>query len=743
MSSSSSNVVSLSVAARPAAAPVYGRQPAALIKLQERMLPELTALLAGVFDAADDALYELAGKAEGNGEQDAYFESMRELRLQRRNVERRMDDCVRNQFRLLCGTADTASGSFSADELSLLEKDELEEQVAVDSMVSKCMGMHAIGVTQLALRVGAALGKEIEVRENPLGPHTLCKAFAEACTPIGMDIKAKLILFKLFDRQVIAQLGRFYTTANDLLIGEGLLPQGGRASQSARRSASSSATPAQAGRSAADLNAATPAVDDQAERVFAGLQNLLSRALPRQQLDAGLDLLPRNQLMDVLAELQHNQLQAPMAAAPGAANIQDAIQAISGSRWPMAQYRVGQVEEDAINLVGMLFQFVLEDRNLAAPLKALLARLQIPMIKVAMLDKSFFSRGGHPARKLLNELATAGLGWTGGDDYERDPLYKRIENIVEKVLNDFNDDPSVFEPLLSDFLAFKEAEQRRASLVQQRLLDAEAGRAKSELARETVDTLLAEKLGDEQWPDIVLRLLQEAWSNVLFMAYLREGENSESWRNAVATVDQLLWSSRAPESDEDRKKLLALLPNLLRNLRQGLTAINHDAFQTSQLLTALEGVHLLHLRRKEAPADTSSVTNSGGDTVMARLQGALAESRRAIGKREDAPVGVEAPATTPVSADALAQVENLKLGAWLEINQGDDRRFRCRLAAVIKATGKYIFVNRGGMKVAERSRLELARELESGLITVMDDGLLFDRALASVIGNLRDMKPKV
>ena len=72
---------------------------------------------------------------------------------------------------------------------------------------------------------------------------------------------------------------------------------------------------------------------------------------------------------------------------------------------------IGRIDDDAINLVSMLFEFILDDRQLPTPMKALLARLQIPMLKVVVLDKSFFSRGGHSARRLLNELATAAIGW--------------------------------------------------------------------------------------------------------------------------------------------------------------------------------------------------------------------------------------------------------------------------------------------------------------------------------------------
>ncbi|HEB28050.1 MAG TPA: DUF1631 family protein, partial [Porticoccus sp.] len=79
-------------------------------------------------------------------------------------------------------------------------------------------------------------------------------------------------------------------------------------------------------------------------------------------------------------------------------------------------------------------------------------------------------------------------------------------------------------------------------------------------------------------------------------------------------------------------------------------------------------------------------------------------------------------------------------GNWVELHQDDGKKFRCRLAAIIRSTGKYIFVNRSGMKVAEYHRQGLAVAIKNGQISTLDEGLLFDRALESVIGNLRSMK---
>src|SRR4029077_14890880 len=85
--------------------------------------------------------------------------------------------------------------------------------------------------------------------------------------------------------------------------------------------------------------------------------------------------------------------------------------------------KANQLESMTIEMVAMLFDFIFETRDLPDGIKALLARLQIPVLKAAMLDGAFFAKKSHPSRLLVNELAHAGLGLSpamGPDD----PLYK-------------------------------------------------------------------------------------------------------------------------------------------------------------------------------------------------------------------------------------------------------------------------------------------------------------------------------
>src|SRR5690554_7630649 len=99
-----------------------------------------------------------------------------------------------------------------------------------------------------------------------------------------------------------------------------------------------------------------------------------------------------------------------------------------------------------LNLVSMLFDFIFDDQALATEIKALIGRLQIPFLKTAIADKSFFSNEQHPARLFLNALARAGSQWSKSQGVS-DPLYRLIRESVFKMLNDFDLDASLFERL--------------------------------------------------------------------------------------------------------------------------------------------------------------------------------------------------------------------------------------------------------------------------------------------------------
>ncbi|MCY1533561.1 hypothetical protein D9M68_688970 [compost metagenome] len=247
------------------------------------------------------------------------------------------------------------------------------------------------------------------------------------------------------------------------------------------------------------------------------------------------------------------------------------------------------------------------------------------------------------------------------------------------------------------------------------------------------------------------------------LACLKHGVGSDEWQAALATMDDLVWSVEPHEDPEARLRLLELVPGLLKALREGMASAAFDPFSTGEFFSQLEALHVQAFQRfkrampgAEKP-ETEPAMDEGQRAALAEAGIELPLLELPPAEDADAPAMVEVveeiillapgesravePETILADDDEyLLQVDNLRVGSWVEFQEDEEHKLRCKLAAVIKPTGKFIFVNRTGMKVLEKTRMGLAVEFRRNAIRLLDDALLFDRALESVIGNLRKLK---
>ena len=838
---------------------ILARLPAAMHSLRDKARQQLQGLLRDLFDKVDDAMFELADKANNNHEQNLYFDSMREVRLRRRAMETAFFRSIDVRFAQLLDhnayreEVQTETKEFSLDDLSLVKNDDLEEMVAIEGMINKANEQFAEPIQHLTLRIDHLVPVKVYQKNNPLGVDVICNAFNDAAKSLAIDVKAKLVLFKLFDNMVMTKLGGLFQSLNQLLIEANILPSLKQTARTNKRPTAPAAHEHYGSGLSASINAENVSqsqhsaatnshnisnitYDEQTNQVLHTLRDLLGSrggSSAATEHAAGPEIASQD-LVKILSLAQHQNTYAQAPISSGAPiNIRELLQNLLSNEQQKPQ-AINQVDDDVINLVSMMFDFILDDRNLAAPMKALIGRLQIPMVKVAIADKTFFSKGGHPARRLLNEMAMAALGWQEtseanfhSDGQRKDSLYNKMESTVQAILSDFETDMTIFNNLLTEFRSFLEKDKRRAQILEQRTIDAEDGKAKSERARLQVDFVLNRLTSGHDLPIPAQKLLRDAWGNVLFIISLKQGIESSEWQAGIRTAQQLVWSLTAPMSKENRQGLLRLVPQLLQKLREGLEDISYSPFETTQLFKQLETLHLARLRsvpkideiapvaakpqvkptdiaapvvtltnvkvaeipavaiKADVPpvkavvaevinvpaqnisanddveqgstqsaevAQEVSVVDSASESVVIPLVeevivaqveplvpvGASLESLETFVVANEEPPVVVSPDSLPEGDQHLALVGNITQGSWFEMQSEDGQKFRSRLAAIIRATGKYIFVNRSGVKVAEETRMTLALALKSGRMQILDDGMLFDRALEAVIGNLRN-----
>jgi hypothetical protein len=722
------------------------RLPVVLLQVRDKAAQQLKEALQALFDNADDTLFEMADRAQNNTEQNTFFEAMRDLRLKRKSIERGFLDKFYEAFLRLGQyqiTEPVIAAPVSFDKLALVHNDDLEKTVAVNAMVAKVLSRDGVALGQLTTRLNQLITQPLSDDANPMGPAMLCDFFLQAGRSLGVEIKVKLIILKLFEKYVLADADHLYLEANQLLIATGVLPE--LKALPARRASDRAARQTRVANLAdPELAQAADKLDKGVQEVFSALQDLLlqlrGNLAPRHEPNA--EARPISS-QDLLRLLSHLQQYVPLPDAQDDFDLRNQLeQLLTRVSVKSGKFRVvGVGDEDVINLIAMLFEFILDDRNLPLSLRALIGRLQIPMLKVAVIDKSFFSRGSHPARRLLNEIASAAMGWGGRDDYQRDSLYVRVEQIVQRLLNDFVDDPAIFSELLVDFLAFTSDERRRSELLEQRTRDAEEGRARAELARQRVQQELNHRLMGKTLPEVVVRLLQEAWSKVLLLTCLKHGDESGEWQAGLTAMDDLIWSVEFHEEPEARQRLLDLVPGLLKALREGLASAAFDPFATGEFFSQLEALHVQafqHFSKMQDEVVEGGILEAGSDGVQGPSMIEVVEEIILIAPGDQ--LHSEPLQGLPVDDAGLLQVDMLRVGCWVEIQEDEEHKLRCKLATIVEPVGRYVFVNRTGMKVLEKTRMGLAVEFRRGAIRMLDDALLFDRALESVIGNLRKLK---
>lgn len=718
--------------------------PAEVTRIRDTVVAGLGDLLQGAFDAVDDSLFELANNARSNNEQNRYFEAMREIRIKRKGVERQFQNSVAGLFadppRTGQTQGETPAYSTSADTLSLVGDEDLEEQVALNAMIGKARAHFQGPLLQLQARFSEVYpDASDEAPVNPMAPEHLCGAFIEAIHALEIQIRERLILLKQFDRYVVSNLGMLLDEANRILIQAGIIPNfryHGKSGQQAKKK-NTQASPTASQSSAESPGTDGAAAGEEASPVFEQIRQMLAlqranAGIPHRSSDTRIRVVGHAELASLLSAIPLADSYSPdgdlSEGEPVTVDLRSIVEQLlartksEDGRKPA----LNEVDEDLINLVSMLFEFILDDYNLSAPVQVLISRMQIPILKVVIRDKSFFSQASHPARKLLNSLARAGIGWSKSDEKAKDKLYNQIHETVQRILNEFDGDISLFETLNREFEQFLERENRKASLVEQRTRESERGRIKSQQAQHTVDTILRKKIARHRLPEVVRDLLVNGWSRFMFLAYLRD-DVEHRWQESVKVVDDLIWCLHPHNGDDERDQWVRVVPGLLKTLRAGLEEVSYNSSRLDETMGRLKHELAEAFRTNpvtETVQESSEAATETGeeDELPGTRKNAVARQR----ELEDAAI-----------AEFVAQIDSIETGDWVEFRLVNGASFRCKLSAIIEEADSFVFVNRMGLKVIEKTRLELAHEMRRGRLTLLEQGALIDRALDAVVDSLR------
>jgi hypothetical protein len=414
-------------------------------------------------------------------------------------------------------------------------------------------------------------------------------------------------------------------------------------------------------------------------------------------------------LLDLLARMEpalqaHAQAQTPFAvqsgaeAPAGAGALPHNVFYLPRFAQSLPKGSLSRGDESTLGLLSRVFETVLLDDSIPPPTRELLRVLQVPVLKAALLDKTFFFEEAHPARRLVDLLSR--MGWEQRKDGD-DPLFQAMQRSVERV---GEARPGAFAEAVAELeagIALDESAQEQAiaapvatALRQEKLQVA------TRAARDAV--ALRVQAGDVE--QVVSGFLEQRWTTVMTFAYSIEGDKPGAVGKATRAMDDLIWSVKPKQTQEQRKALIGKLPRLLSALNKWLDAIKWQDAERLQFFAHLAECHASIVR---APIELSPERQ-----LELAVEAAQQDALRRV-ELEQAAAEQEA-----AHRQMISPVDGLERGMCFEFRTADGAR-KVKLSWVSPLRTLFIFSGAGRREAFSLSAEKLAAMLHEGRARVL------------------------
>ena len=755
--------------------------------------------LVPVLDEFEICLVRQASKARAGEPGQRSLESVRKLKSTRSELLPRLilaleDGVARLDQRAIGAPKKAAPTKLSLQDMELVGSTDLDESLTLQDIAARLEARHSLALYELGHRFAVLIARPaFDAESMPLGPTHVGQALRYAAAALGVPVDHRVLLYEVFDRLAMSGLGSLYAAANMHFIEQGIFRHlqvqtalrgraaGARPGVDPRSTTASASEPVAPLPRPAPKKTSTMGEDTAAfglaafEVVSAPVRAASRPAAPTREapLRTAAELRDAEQFKPVrewLAARRHALCIAPTmkdaeAYEPSAREVQSALGTLQIRSPPtimlggkvvhrtLAQLKqdllnqlrqvtpAGQTlqlsdeDSDTIEVVGLLFDELMHTLRASGRTPALLTRLQVPILRVALRDKGFFLRADHPARQLLNTVAETGVHWIDDVGGESDAaLIERVQRAIERVNHEFDTDLKLLERINDELLLHMQSLARRADVAERRLVDAARGREKLAMARETASRAIADRLGAAKPSRLVRTLLEQAWTDVLALTVLRQGEDSEIYKRQLEVADQLIAAGDAGQGAGNRP----LAGEWREAIETGLGQVGYHDDEVRAVVDRL-------FTPERAEGDGSAISQT--DLAM-RLK-----SKMRLGET----VAAEAPmqsaqlrqASLQLNAEETQMLDRLKAmpaGSWFElIGKTPSDRTRLKLSWFSPLSGRCLLVNQRGARVDECDLDHLARDVVAGRVRLSppERESLLDRSWKAVVTALRQFAAPV
>ena len=515
----------------------------------------------------------------------AQFELNRKTAVFRQVFDQTLDDRLIRELRATRDDS-TFKTSTSWDTLSLVDDEELEITVSAERLgleIGRSCEWELRELEGYIAPILATLGHQrLDHDRNPMRPETIGYAVIHALQAVTTRPEIRKVLEGEFARTLASTMPQVYAGVLTDLRNSGLKGTG----MSVRVQESSAADSARLG-----LNSRQDAFQgDTASGHDSGPQSLprgsrqvepskAQTGQPMGQVDAELMALMRRLtqldrgLGSMNGALGEDSRRGPYSDYSSDGLRLAAPNIIRAHRDELRQMSAGGMDHMVIDLVGSLFDQILSDPKVPPQMARQIGRLQVPVLRTALGDPSFFSSRKHPVRRLINRLASLATALDEPDGERGRELLKHVRELVQGIVDGDFDHAEVYERQLAQLEQFV-AEQAQQDLG----ADGDAPKLLAEREYDIrIQQRFAQRLQSElqvlPGPEFVRDFLSAVWSQAIVKAVRRDGADSPRAQNLRHAARDLFMSVQNKGTPGQRKDFLVLLPKLMQALNEGMDLI--------------------------------------------------------------------------------------------------------------------------------------------------------------------------
>ncbi|MCV2350281.1 DUF1631 domain-containing protein [Paucibacter sp. Y2R2-4] len=697
------------------------------------------------------------------------------------------------------GASTHAAGSAVAAEpttskmMALVDDDIIEREITASRLALAMMDKATWEFTDLRTRLQQLEQQDDLPAQDLLRANVVAKLVLDAWTRSGLSTSDWQMLRNELHEEFAQILGEAYHEVNRWLLAQAVLPEvdlrpfirrsghGGSAANASAASDGSEVPSRLAGQirgssglsgmpSGAPSSARSP-VSSQAEEVLHLLQKIVGSQVPSfaaTRLDptrAATGLMgaatARPTGMRLSAAIKHAQetLRAPAASALAGDNAEMAAPQLledlrarnQAFKQVLKQAADSPAERATIELVAMMFQSILMEERIPASVRVWFARLQMPVLRVAVSEPDFFATTDHPARQLIDRMGSCVMGFSAGSNAGAsagggDPLEREIKRVVQVVEAYPDTGRRVFQTVLTEFAKFldnyfeheNQASRLGVSLAQQ------VEQRETLAIQYTIE--LRKMLNAVPVQDGVREFLFHVWADVLAVAAVRDGAQSEATRLMKRAAADLIWSASAKVSREERAEVIRRLPPLLKTLRDGMGQAGLAAEKQDEQIRVLNNALAAAFTAKSAeiPRERLDELMDQLETLEAMLPEGDGEINideglvRDLSGHESEGMEVVAEGGSDPTPAMLAWARELQVGGWYMLDYRN-RNEAVQLAWRGTRRQMALFVTASGRGVLFPLK-RMAAFLQAGLLLPAQDESLTVKATRNALAKL-DVDP--